>query len=117
MFAKPYEPYRVTVRIKEKRYEFDSLTPNAQSLIIREGLKAKIQFTTYGGTGIHIGRRVNLGIINQKYNIPDPKRTYVHDQYGSWQTKTIDYETAIKMINEGLLKVRIEASDAPAVAA
>ena len=112
MFAKPYEPYSVTIQIKEKRHHFSSLPPTAQSRIIRERLKAKER------TGIHIGRRVNLGIINQKYNIPHPrKNTYGHDQYGSWQKKTIDYETAIKMINEGLLKVNIVASDAPAAAA
>jgi hypothetical protein len=112
MFAKPYEPYSVRIQIKEKRHHFSSLTSTAQSRIIRERLRAKER------TGIHIGRRVNLGIINQKYNIPDPKESiWGHDQYGSWQKKTIDYETAIKMINEGLLKVRIEASDAPAAAA
>ena len=112
MFAKPYEPYSVTIKINQKRHHFSSLTSNAQSRIIRERLKAKEQ------TGIHIGRRVNLGIINQKYNLPDPTRnTFVHDQYGSWQKKTIDYETAIKMMNEGLLKVRITPSDHPAAAA
>jgi len=110
MFARPYAPYIVTIKTTHTKHELDS-KPMLSSRVITKELK-KLSPT------IHIGRMVFLGIINQKYNLPQPNETiFHHNEYGTWQKKTVDYDTAMKMIKEKTLVVRIRASDIQPVAA